>query len=130
MLMHDNYRFEVQNEASDYVIGTKQCSYGFVNKQWSDGCASIQIECGGQYSKMEFSIGHVNDTGGGDKTLNIDYLNTDGEYQLTCSKPLYKEMPFEKEIIVDILNTETVKIEYKGSYSGVRYGMTDVYFLK
>lgn len=79
---------------------------------------------------MEFSIGHVNDTGGGDKTLNIDYLNTDGEYQLTCSKPLYKEMPFEKEIIVDILNTETVKIEYKGSYSGVRYGMTDVYFLK
>ncbi|MDO4327617.1 MAG: hypothetical protein Q4E24_16605 [bacterium] len=130
-LLHDNAdgRFEIQKESSDYLIGTKSCTYGLVNKQWGSGGATICIECEGKYSTMEFGIGHVNDSGRGDKTLNIYYRNTDGDYVLTYTKKLNGDMAYE-DVSVDIFNTSTVKIEYLGSYGSVRYGMTDIYLVK
>lgn len=128
-LLHDNSRFEIEKESSEYVMGTKSCTYGLVNMQWGSGDATIYIECEGQYSKMEFGIGHVNNSGGGDKTLNIYYRNTDGDYVLTHTQKLSKDMDYE-DISVEIFNTNTVKIEYLGSYGAVRYGMTDIYLVK
>ena len=129
-LLHDNDRFEIQEGTSEYVLGTKECTYGLVNMQWADGCSEIYIECGGQYSGMEFGLGHVNDSGGGDKTLNIYCLNADGEYELAYSQELRADMAYQEAVSVDILNTETVKIEFLGSYGGVRYGMTDIYLVR
>lgn len=129
-ILHDNDWFEVQKESSEYIIGSKECTYGLVNKQWGSGNSAIYIECGGQYSKIEFGLGHVNNTGGGDKTLNIYYMNANGEYELTWTEELHQDMWYEEGISVDIYNTNTVKIEYLGSYGGVRYGMTDIYLVK
>lgn len=130
VMLHDNDRFEIQKESSEYTMGTKECTYGLVNKQWADGCAEIYVECGGEYSKIEFGLGHVNDSGDGDKTLNIYYMNANGEYELAYTKELHADMRYEEGISVDIFNTSTVKIEYKGSYGAVRYGMTDIYLVK
>ena len=129
-LLHDNDRFEIQEGTSEYFLGTKECTYGLVNMQWADGCSEIYIECGGQYSGMEFGLGHVNDSGGGDKTLNIYCLNADGEYELAYSQELRADMAYQEAVSVDILNTETVKVEFLGSYGGVRYGMTDIYLVR
>lgn len=129
-LLHDNDRFEIQESTSEYVLGTKECTYGLVNMQWADGCSEIYMECGSQYSRMEFGLGHVNDSGGGDKTLNIYCLNADGEYELVYTQELRVDMAYQEDISVDILNTETVKIEFLGSYGGVRYGMTDIYLVR
>ena len=129
-LLHDNDRFEIQEGTSEYVLGTKECTYGLVNMQWADGCSEIYIECDGQYSGMEFGLGHVNDSGGGDKTLNIYCLNADGEYELAYTQELRADMAYQEGISVDILNTQTVKIEFLGSYGGVRYGMTDIYLVR
>ena len=129
-LLHDNDRFEIQEGTSEYVLGTKECTYGLVNMQWADGCSEIYIECGGKYSGMEFGLGHVNDSGGGDKTLNIYCLNADGEYELAYSQELRADMAYQEAVSVDILNTETVKVEFLGSYGGVRYGMTDIYLVR
>lgn len=76
------------------------------------------------------SLGHINNSGGGNKTLNIYYPNSDGEYQWTYAKELSKDMAYEDNISVDIYNTTTVKIEYDGSYSAVGYEMSDIYLVK
>ena len=46
------------------------------------------------------------------------------------TQELRADMAYQEVVTVDILNTETVKIEFLGSYGGVRYGMTDIYLVR
>lgn len=129
-VIHDNDRFEVQEASSDYIMGTEPCTYGLVNMQWGSGYSGIYVECGGEYSQLVFNLGHINDSGSGEKTINILYLDPEGEYQLAYTRELSQDMGYLEGVSVDIFNTQTVKIEYEGPYGSVRYGMSNIYLVK
>lgn len=128
-VIHDIQKFSVVKETSDAMMGTKLCTYGFTSGRWG-GDADLYIECGGQYSQLEFGLGHVNNSGDGNKTLNIYYLDSDGEYVCAYTKKLSKDMGYIEKITVDIYNTQTVKIEIPSYYCSAQYGITDVYLVK
>lgn len=127
--MHDSFGLDIYNNFGSFIMSGKEYNNGFVNNTSHE--TAVCIECDEKYSKIQFTLGHIDNSGSGSKYIEIDYMDSDGEYKLAYSKDLASDMPVE-DVIVDIYNTRTIKIKFNTSsnYSSVKFGMADVYLIE
>lgn len=80
---------------------------------------------------MQFTLGHIDNSGFASKYLEVFYMDSDGEYKQAFSINLTSEMPVDVYSF-KIYNTRSLKIKtYEASGAGnVRYGMADVYLIE
>lgn len=126
-MLANNNGFVLYNQNDTFYMGGEAYNSGLVNAStWQD--CSIYINANGMYSKLVFTIAHIDNTNTSHRTLNISYLGADGEYILGRSLDLYGGMQ-KQEVSIDIFNTDTIKLEMtQGRYE--QFGLADVYLVK
>lgn len=127
--MHDSFGLDMYDNSGSFIMSGKEYNNGFVNNTSHE--TAVYIECDEKYSKIQFTLGHIDNSGSGSKYIEIDYMDSDGEYKLAYSKDLASDMSVE-DVTVDIYNTRTIKIKSNISsyYSSVKFGMADVYLIE
>lgn len=129
-LLYDKSNFEIYNGSSHFTMSRNDYSNGVVINSFDKG--SISIHCGGNYSTLSLTLGHVDNTSSGNRTLIISYRDTNGKFIEKESIELYGDMPTDT-LSIPIYNTETVKLEvtYGGSpaYPSM-YGLANIYLIK
>lgn len=125
-MLANNNGFLVYNQDNSFYMGGVKYDSGLVlSETWQD--CSIYINTNKKYSKLTFTLGHVDNSNTAHRMLKISYLNADGEY-IPTEFDCYGGMP-KQEVSIDIFNTETVKIYVpQGSYQ--QFGLADMYLVK
>lgn len=125
-LVYDLSRFEVYN-GTHFTMGHHEYTSGIVTKDDGSG-GSFNIDCNGEYSRISFIPGHIDDSGSFKRTLTISYLGDDGIFKEIKTIEMNIEMPMN-QIILPIYNTKTVRVTSTGS-ANTQYGLADVYLIK
>lgn len=125
-LTFDVYGFDLYNGDSHFTMGLQDYNNGIRTKYNNEH--SLKVACNGNYSKITFTLGHVDEGRRDGKELIVYYLDNNGEYKEAETISLFSDMPVESYSI-PIYNTRTVKIVISNGYYG-DYALTDVYLVK
>ena len=112
-MIYDTYKTVFYDGSSHFTMMRNDYQYGILNSDyWYE--AYFKIACHNDYSKLGFTLGHVDDTNGGRRTLTIYIYDDKNELKELESFSLYGDMPTEYHEI-NIHNTSAVKIEISRS---------------
>lgn len=124
-MTHDSKYFDFHSVGSGkiFMMETEEYNKGIVSSGYDESV--VYISCKGQYSAISFTIGHIDGSGMGNKTLIIYTMNEEGKYNQIETISLTGEMRTEEKLI-QIGYSDSVKIVITGG-NNTRYGLADIY---
>jgi len=128
-LTHDVSGFNIYDGSDHFTMGLQEYDNGISHERAEDHF--MYIVCNGGYSRMTFTLGHVDNGWRGDGELTIYYMDNEGEYKEAKTISLFADMPVQ-DYSIDIYNTRTVKVVMTtGYYSGYGdYALADICLVK
>ena len=123
-LLYDGLALDIYDENSHFPMENKDYSSGIVAKAYVFD--TVRIACDKSYSRIDFILGHVDNTGTGSGEVKISYLEN-GKTVEAKAIELTDGTPKE-EYSIPIHNTSTVTIELRAL--GTSFGLADIYLVK
>jgi len=125
-LTYDVTGFDLCNGSSHFTMGLQDYNNGIrPNDSYHH---LMNVACNGNYSQIEFTLGHVDNTRRDSRELIIYYMDNGGEFKEAATFSLYADMPIQTHS-VPIYNTKTVQIVIPDSWYG-DYALADIYLIK
>lgn len=121
-LTYDVIGFDLYNGSSHFTMGLQD--YGNGMRPSDSYNHLMNIACNENYSQIEFTLGHVDNTRRDSRELIIYYMDNEGEFKEAATFSLYADMPIQTHS-VPIYNTKTVQIVISDSWYG-DYALADV----
>lgn len=123
-LLYDGLALDIYDENSHFPMGNMDYSSGIVAKAYVFD--TVRIACDKSYSRIDFILGHVDNTGTGSGEVKISYLEN-GKTVEAKAIELTDGTP-KAEYSIPIHNTSTVTIELRAL--GTSFGLADIYLVK
>lgn len=123
-LLYDGLALDVYDENSHFPMGNKDYASGIVAKAYVFD--TVRIACDKNYSRMNFMLGHVDNTGTGSGELKISYLENGKTIEAETIE--LSDGMAKMEYSIPIHNTPTVTIELRAI--GTSFGLADIYLVK
>ena len=127
-MIYEKKNVQVVDKFRTYTMELEEYNNGltFLNTSTSIGNAEMKIACKGEYSAIEFKLGHIDDKKRTLRDITISYQNDNGAFVTSEEIRCTWEMPVTTYTI-PIYNTRVVKIT---SGVGGQYLLTDIYLIK
>lgn len=123
-LLYDGLALDVYDEDSHFSMGNRDYSSGIVAKAYVFD--TVRIACDKNYSRMNFMLGHVDNTGTGSGELKISYLENGKTIEAETIE--LSDGMAKMEYSIPIHNTPTVTIELRAL--GTSFGLADICLVK
>lgn len=125
-IIYDTAHITTFDGGDHFSMGLNDYHYGVTSNDTSNN-RRFKIACNREYSKITFTLGHIDNTDMSDGRLVIYYYDNHNELKECKSIDLHGNMPI-LSYEVPIYNTTTVIFEIVSRWG--RYGIADIYLVK
>lgn len=126
MITQSDFAVYAVGSGNSFVMGTDTYDNGFVKRYGNSKRLYANLK--GKYSKMSFTVGHIDGTASENVTLYIYAKNGNDKYRLLKTYELTYEM-FPEEKTVELNYADGLQIVIEGSYSA-EYALADIYLYR
>lgn len=134
-VVSDAYWFDSSNIVSykhsgEFLMHGKSYNQGFTTYNREIGY--VYIQCDKKYSKLKYTLGHIDNTARQSRTIEISILGDDGEYKTIFSKRCEPDMPLLEDQVLDIKNTDTIRIWFSANDNAwnAQYALAELYLME
>ncbi len=125
-IIYDTADITTFDGGDHFSMGLNDYHYGVTSNDTYDN-RRFKIACNREYSKITFTLGHIDNTNMSDGRLVIYYYDNHNELKECKTIDLHGDMPI-LSYEVPIYNTTTVIFEFVSRRG--RYGIADIYLIK
>ena len=123
---HSGFDIYAVGNGNSFTMGTDTYDNGLIKRETNSSRLYANLK--GEYSKISFTVGHIDKTRLENVTLYVYTKNGNEQYRLLKTYELTPDM-FPEEKIIEINYADGIQIVMEGSYNA-KYALADIYLYR